>query len=69
VPKEDRRSYRQFTWSVGRLPIPGQQLIKPVDGVIVDTTEQVGEPCLQIDICCKVTFSRGRNEAAGQAAK
>ena len=38
-----------YAWSVGRLPIPGQQLIKPVDGVIVDTGEQVSEPSLRIN--------------------
>jgi hypothetical protein len=50
MSKEDRQSCRQFTWSVGRLPIPGQQLIKPVDGVIVDAVEHVGEPSLRIDV-------------------
>ena len=31
-------------------PVPGQQLIKPVDGVIVDAGEHVGEPGLRIDV-------------------
>src|SRR5690349_1884827 len=50
MSKENRRSCRQSTSSVDRLPIPGQQLIEPVDGVIVDAGEYVGEPGLRVDV-------------------
>src|SRR6478609_5686752 len=50
MSKENRRSCRQSTSSVDRLPIPGQQLIEPVDGVIVDAGQHVGEPGLRIDV-------------------
>ena len=31
-------------------PVPWQKLVEPVDGVIVDPGEHVGEPCLRIDV-------------------
>src|SRR6185312_17239279 len=30
-------------------PVPGQEFVESVDGMIVDTGEHVGEPCLRID--------------------
>jgi hypothetical protein len=33
----------------GDLPVPGQQLFEPVDVVIIDPCEHVGEPGLRVD--------------------
>jgi len=58
LAEQKRRGKRRSAWSdsscrqSGRLgsPIPGQQLIKSVDGVIVDTGQHIGEPSLRIDV-------------------
>ena len=32
------------------LPVPWQQLIKPIDGMVRDTGEDIGQPGLRIDV-------------------
>src|SRR5271156_4339949 len=44
------RSRRFGTAWQGLLPVPGQKLVQPVDSVVVDTGEHVGEPGLRIDV-------------------
>ena len=39
-----------LTGRVGRVPIPRQQLVEPLDGILGDARENVGEPSLRIDI-------------------
>src|SRR5579859_8284649 len=39
-----------LTGRVGRVPIPRQQLVEPLDGMLGDARENVGEPGLWIDI-------------------
>src|ERR1700719_1688662 len=34
----------------GLSPVPGQKLIQPVDSMVVDAGENVGEPGLRIDV-------------------
>src|ERR1700745_507429 len=45
-----RRSSRHLTTLGPGSPVPWQKLVEPVDGVIVDPGEHVGEPCLRIDV-------------------
>ena len=52
-----------------RRPVPGQQLIKPVDGVIVDAGEHVGELGLWIDVVeLRSHDQRGHDSGAVGAA-
>jgi len=43
-------SRRFGTACQGLSPVPGQKLIQPVDNVVVDAREHVGEPGLWIDV-------------------
>ncbi len=47
---ENRRSGRYFTPLHRDGPIPWQEFVEPVDGVIVDASQHVGEPSLRIDV-------------------
>ena len=31
-------------------PVPGEQLVEPADGMVGDAGEDVGQPCLRIDV-------------------
>ena len=49
------------TWH-GLSPVPGQKLIQPVDGVIVDAHKHVGEPGLRIDVVELGGHDQGRHD-------
>jgi hypothetical protein len=48
----------EFGWA--RLPVPGQKLVKVLDGVIGDAGEQIGEPSLRIGEHLGQSFDRRR---------
>src|SRR5258705_3394826 len=49
------------TWH-GLSPVPGQKLIQPVDGVVVDAHKHVGEPGLRIDVVELGGHDQGRHD-------
>src|SRR5262245_28362412 len=49
-------------------PVPGQKLIQPVDSMIIDACEHVGEPSLWIDGVARVGTTQGELHCSAPAS-